>query len=180
MDNAVKRTESALEAIPGDTSTVVAGNELEPLSEALRRKRNKSKPLAPKIASPINDRKRHPDPTLAQTIATMSFSGFTMDQVCNALRLSEHTVRQHYDYEFKNGQTNLVSEIAGTLAQRALSGSDSAAIFLLKTRGGGRFNERTALELTGKDGGAIQVEHRMLLDRLAGAIENGITLEHES
>lgn len=179
MQNAVKQTESALQRIPGDTGTVVAGNELEPLSEALKRKSSRRKPLAPKIVSPINDRKTHPDPTLAQAVATMSFSGFTMDQVCNALRMSEATVRKHYDYEFKNGQTNLVSEIAGTLAQRALSGSDSAAIFLLKTRGGGRFNERTALELTGKDGGAIQVEHRMLLDRLAGAIENGITLEHQ-
>ena len=176
MENAVKRTESALEPIPGDTSTVVAGGP----GKGLKRAENASIYRPPRRVSTINDKKTHPDVTLAQTIATMSFSGFTMDQVCSALRLSERTVRQHYDYEFKNGQTNLVSEIAGTLAQRALSGSDSAAIFLLKTRGGGRFNERTALELTGKDGGAIQVEHRMLLDRLAGAIENGITLEHEN
>lgn len=175
MDNAVKRTESALEPISGSSPGEGSGGK----GKALKMAESASIYRPPRRVSTINDKKTHPDPTLAKTIATMSFSGFTMDQVCSALRLSERTVRQYYDYEFKNGQTNLVSEIAGTLAQRALSGSDSAAIFLLKTRGGGRFNERTALELTGKDGGAIQVEHKLLLDRLAGAIENGITLEHQ-
>jgi len=88
-------------------------------------------------------------------------------------------VRQYYDYEFKNGQSNLVNDIAGSLAQRALSGSDTAAIFLLKTRGKGQFSERQQLELTGKDGGPIQIEHAMVLDRIASALEKGITIDHE-
>jgi len=133
-----------------------------------------------RTVSPINDKRRHPDQNLAASVATMSFAGFTMAQVCNALRLSESTVRQYYDYEFKNGQTNLVSEIAGSLAQRALSGSDTAAIFLLKTRGNGKFSERNALELTGKDGGPIEIEHRAaILTGLAGALEKGITIDGE-
>lgn len=133
-----------------------------------------------RTVSPINDKRRHPDPNLSASVATMSFAGFTMSQVCNALRLSESTVRQYYDFEFKNGQTNLVSEIAGSLAQRALSGSDTAAIFLLKTRGNGKFSERNALELTGKDGGPIEIEHRAaILSGLAGALEQGITIDHE-
>jgi hypothetical protein len=110
----------------------------------------------------------------------MSFAGFTMAQVCNALRLSESTVRQYYDFEFKNGQAGMVNQISTSLAQRALSGSDTAAIFLLKTRGNGKFSERNALELTGKDGGPIEIEHRAaILTGLAGALEKGITIDGE-
>ncbi len=128
--------------------------------------------------SPINDNKRHPDPTLAQSVATMSFAGFTMDKVCSALRMSEATVRKYYDHEFKSGHSNMVSEIAGSLAQRAMSGSDTAAIFLLKTRGGGKFTERNAVELTGANGGPIEVQQRTeILTGLAGLLERGITID---
>lgn len=134
-----------------------------------------------KPVSPINDTRRHPDPVLAQSVATMSFSGFTMDMVCRALRMSESTVRQHYDFEFKNGQSNMVSEIANSLAQRAKAGSDTAAIFLLKTRGHGKFTERNAVELTGKDGNPIEITHRTeIVGRLAGQLAHGITLDGEA
>jgi len=134
-----------------------------------------------RTVSPINDKRRHPDATLAATIATMSFSGFTMSQVCNALRLSESTVREHYDYEFKNGQSNMVNDIAQSLAQRAKAGSDTAAIFLLKTRGAGKFTERNALELTGKDGGPIEIAQRTeILQTVNGLLSKGITIDGES
>ena len=133
------------------------------------------------VVSPKNDLRKHPDQTLARSIATMSFSGFTMDMVCNALRLSESTVRQYYDHEFKTGQTNMVSEIAGSLAQRALAGSDTAAIYLLKTRGSGKFTERNGLELTGKDGGAIEIHQRTeILNTVSGLLNRGITIDGEA
>jgi hypothetical protein len=193
MDS-VKPTESQSEPILAGGSMVGSGEGAKPLKRAENAASaiavrddsesdirasdvvgyNTSKPVSPK-----NDCRKHPDPTLAQAVATMSFSGFTMAQVCSSLRISESTVRQYYDYEFKNGQSNLVNDIAGSLAQRALSGSDTAAIFLLKTRGKGQFSERTQLELTGKDGGPIQIEHQLVLDRIASALERGITIDHE-
>ena len=131
--------------------------------------------------SPINNNRKHPDPNLAATVATMSFSGFTMSQVCSALRISESTVREHYDFEFKNGHSNMVNDIAQSLAQRAKAGSDTAAIFLLKTRGGGKFTERNAVELTGKDGGAIQIEHRAeILQNVSGILRQGLTIDGEA
>ena len=137
---------------------------------------NTSKPVSPK-----NDCRKHPDPTLAQAVATMSFSGFTMAQVCSSLRISESTVRQYYDHEFKNGQSNLVNDIAGSLAQRALSGSDTAAIFLLKTRGKGQFSERNQLELTGANGGPIEIQMRTeTLGKIASLLErSGDIIEGE-
>ena len=129
-----------------------------------------------RTVSPINDTRRHPDATLAQSVATMSFAGFTMDMVCRALRLSESTVRKHYDYEFKNGQSNMVSEIAGSLAQRAKAGSDTAAIFLLKTRGNGRFNDRQQLELSGQ----VEIVHKTeLVQQLAGMLSAPNVIEGE-
>jgi hypothetical protein len=134
-----------------------------------------------RTVSPINDKRSHPDANLAATIATMSFSGFTMSQVCSALRLSESTVREHYDYEFKNGQSNMVNDIAQSLAQRAKAGSDTAAIFLLKTRGAGKFTERNGIELTGKDGGAIEIQKRTeILQTVSGLLNKGITIDGEA
>jgi hypothetical protein len=90
-------------------------------------------------------------------------------------------VRKHYDYEFKNGHSNMVNDIAQSLAQRAKAGSDTAAIFLLKTRGGGKFTERNAVELTGKDGGAIQIEHRAeILQNVSGILRQGLTIDGEA
>ena len=134
-----------------------------------------------RTVSPINDKRSHPDANLAATIATMSFSGFTMAQICSALRLSESTVREYYDYEFKNGQSNMVNDIAQSLAQRAKAGSDTAAIFLLKTRGAGKFTERNGIELTGKDGGAIEIQQRTeILQTVSGLLSKGITIEGEA
>lgn len=159
-----------------------SGVAVEPLkSDLMRPEQGAMVQQNTKSVSPKNDTRRHPDPVLAQSVATMSFSGFTMDMVCNALRMSESTVRQHYDFEFKNGQSNMVSEIAGSLAQRAKAGSDTAAIFLLKTRGSGKFTERNAVELTGKDGNPIEITHRAeVVSRLAGQLAHGITLDGEA
>ena len=171
-------TEKGTEATETPTLGVGSGVVGEPLKSLENRSDGVVVSQNTRTVSPINDNRRHPDPTLAQSIATMSFAGFTMDKVCSALRLSESTVRKYYDHEFKNGQSNMVSEIAESLAQRAKGGSDTAAIFLLKTRGGGKFTERNAVELTGANGGPIEIQQRTeILTGLAGLLERGITID---
>ena len=173
-------TEKALEAMGIQGSGGSSGVAVEPLKSPENRTDGVIVNQSTRTVSPINDNRRHPDPTLAQSVATMSFAGFTMDKVCSALRLSESTVRKYYDHEFKNGQSNMVSEIAESLAQRAKGGSDTAAIFLLKTRGGGKFTERNAVELTGANGGPIEIQQRTeILTGLAGMLERGITIDME-
>lgn len=171
-------TEKALETMVTSTLGEGSGAVGEPLKSPENRAEGDLVEQNTRRVSPINDNKRHPDPTLARSVATMSFAGFTMDKVCSALRLSESTVRKYYDHEFKNGQSNMVSEIAESLAQRAKGGSDTAAIFLLKTRGGGKFTERNAVELTGANGGPIEIQQRTeILTGLAGLLERGITID---
>jgi len=174
-------TEKAQEATTDQGSGVGSGVVVEPLKNDLNAKNGVVANYSTRPVSPKNDNRKHPDAMIAQSVATMSFSGFTMDMVCNALRISESTVREHYDYEFKNGQSNMVSEIAGSLAQRAKAGSDTAAIFLLKTRGGGKFTERNALELTGANGGPIEIAQRTeVVSKLAGRLAHGITIDGEA
>lgn len=122
-----------------------------------------------------NDARKHPDETLRQVVANMSLAGFTVAQVCSSLRMSAETLMQHYRAEYENGGSNLVAEIAGSLAQRAKAGSDTAAIFLLKTRGGGKFLERQQVDLS------VEVTHKTELVReLAGLIGKGRTIEGEA
>ena len=120
----------------------------------------------------------HPHPTIAQTVATMSLAGFTVRQVCEALKLSPETLSEHYDDEMKNGRIRMMTDVVGSLAQRAIAGSDTAAIFLAKARLG--WSDRQQVELTGKDGGPIEIAQRTeILTGLAGLLERGITIDHE-
>jgi len=124
--------------------------------------------------TPINDSRRHPDSTLSAAVASMSFAGFDARRICSALRISPNTLHSHYQDEFENGCSRMVDRIAGSLAQRALAGSDTAAIFLLKTRGAGKFTERQTLDVS------VEVTHKAeLVTELAGMIGRGIVIDAE-
>ena len=121
----------------------------------------------------------HPNPTIAQTVATMSLAGFTVRQVCEALKVSPETLAEHYDDEMKHGRTRMMTDVVGSLAQRAIAGSDTAAIFLAKARLG--WSDRQQVELTGKDGGPIEIQQRTeILTGIAGLLERGITIDMEA
>jgi hypothetical protein len=120
------------------------------------------------------DARQHPDPATAQTVANMVFCGQTQDTICRVLKMGMDTLYKHYKHELETGQHAMVQKIAGSLAQRALAGSDTAAIFLLKTRGAGRFTERQTLDVS------VEVAHKTeLVTELAGMIGRGITIDAE-
>lgn len=132
-----------------------------------------------KALKPVNDNKRHPDATLAATVATMALAGFNQKQMVDALRISNETLMTHYRYEVENGRVNTMTQVVGSLAQRAIAGSDTAAIFLAKARLG--WSDRQSVELTGKDGNPIEITHRAeVVSRLAGTLAHGITLDGEA
>ena len=133
-----------------------------------------------KTVEPKKDNRRHPDPAIAQTVANMVFAGQTAETICRVLKMSMTTLYEHYKDEVDTGQASMVNQISTSLAQRAMGGSDTAAIFLLKTRGGGKFTERNAVELTGANGGPIEIQQRTeILTGLAGMLERGITIDME-
>lgn len=129
--------------------------------------------------SPKNDERKHPDTMLATSVATMSLAGFKIEQVCSALRISPNTLQKHYQFEFDHGRTNLMTQVVQSLAQRAIGGSDTAAIFLAKARLG--WSDRQQVELTGKDGGPIEIAQKTeIVARLAGELARGITIDHDA
>lgn len=132
------------------------------------------------VVAPKKDNRKHPDPAIAQTVANMAFAGQSQDTICRVLKMSMSTLYDHYKHELDTGQASMVNQISTSLAQRAMGGSDTAAIFLLKTRGGGKFTERNALELTGKDGGPIEIAQRTeILQTVNGLLRKGVTIEGE-
>jgi len=178
--DAVDRKQEVLEAMKGAPLDGGSGSRGKGLKRAENRSDGgdlntyNSKPVTLK-----DDRRKHPDAGVAEAVANMTFAGMPQDTIARVLKVSLDTLHRYYKHELETGQAAIVGNIAGSLAQRALSGSDTAAIFLLKTRGKGQFSERTQLELTGKDGGPVQIEHAMVLDRIASALERGITIDHQ-
>ena len=173
-------TEKAREATEAQGRGVGSGVAIEPLKSDLNANDGVVVNHTTTTIAPIKDNRRHPDPAVAQTVANMVFAGMTQDTICRVLKMGLDTLHNHYKHELETGQAGMVNQISTSLAQRALSGSDTAAIFLLKTRGNGKFSERNAIELTGKDGGPIEIEHRAaILTGLAGALEKGITIDGE-
>jgi hypothetical protein len=129
----------------------------------------------------IKDNRKHPDVAVAQTVAQMVFAGMTQDTIAKVLKIGLDTLHTHYKHELDTGQASMVTDIAQSLAQRAKAGSDTAAIFLLKTRGAGKFTERNGIELTGKDGGAIEIAQRTeILQTVSGLLNKGITIDGEA
>lgn len=121
----------------------------------------------------------HPDNNLAATVATMSLAGFPIPKICAALKISADTLAEHYQYEMDNGRVNMMTQVVGSLAQRAIAGSDTAAIFLAKARLG--WSDRQSVELTGKDGGPIEIAARQeILTTVNGLLRKGITIDGES
>jgi hypothetical protein len=170
-------TEKGTEATETPTLGVGSGVAVEPLKTDLNAKDDQS--LLNNVTDTKDGRRpkgTHPNPTLAQTVATMSLAGFTVRQVCEALKVSPETLAEHYDDEMKHGRTRMMTDVVGSLAQRAIAGSDTAAIFLAKARLG--WSDRQQVELTGKDGGPIEIAQRTeILTGLAGMLERGITID---
>jgi hypothetical protein len=120
-------------------------------------------------------RKSHPDPILSKTVATMALAGFPREQICAALKISPETLGQHYHDEMTHGRTNIMAEVVGSLAQRAIAGSDTAAIWLTKTRLG--WSDRQQVDVNAN----IEVVHHRgeLMSELTGLIQKGITIDAE-
>jgi hypothetical protein len=132
---------------------------------------NSRAPIAPK-----KDPRTHPDPNVGQAVANLVFAGMTQDTICRVLKIGLDTLHTHYRHELDTGQVSMVNDIAQSLAQRAKAGSDTAAIFLLKTRGGGKFSERQHLELSGN----VEVTHKAaLIGELSAMLSRGITIDAE-
>ncbi len=90
--------------------------------------------------------------------AIMSSYNAPQKAIALALAIDENTLRKYYRTELDNGSDITNGKVSETLFRMAVSGRVPAATFFwLKTRAGWREVDR--LEITGKDGGPIAVDH---------------------
>jgi hypothetical protein len=90
-------------------------------------------------------------------VETLSGYGLPMDQIAILIRdgISIDTLRAHFETELKSGKAKANGQIAQTLFQKAMSGSEAAMIWWTKSQM--RWSERH--EITGVDGGPIKTEN---------------------
>ena len=73
--------------------------------------------------------------TKAEVAALVAY-GIKQEHIASRLRITDTTLRKHYEYELENGLSNMINEVANALYRKGVDqGDTSALIFILKTRG---------------------------------------------
>lgn len=119
-----------------------------------------------------------PTPQLRETVERMAATTLPQDMIAAILGITPKTLRKHYREELDRGLGRTIKAAATNVARMAIGAFDDedselhcllgerkvipddqtqlkAAQFLLSTRGG--FKVGSSLELTGKDGGPVEV-----------------------
>jgi len=81
--------------------------------------------------------------------------GITYEDIASKLNIDADTLSKHYKEDLLDGRVDANALIGRSLYNSAKEGNTSAQMFWLKTRAG--WKETNGLELSGADGGAIQV-----------------------
>jgi hypothetical protein len=89
------------------------------------------------------------------TAKRLSALGCPHEDIAKRLKISADTLTKYYQDELDEGRIDANSAIAGTLFAQAKKGNTAAAIFWLKTRA--RWKETSAHEISGNNGGSIQI-----------------------
>lgn len=88
-------------------------------------------------------------------VKSLSAVGVTHEDIALKLEISADTLTKHYRAELDAGRIDANAAVAKSLYEQCRAGNTSAMIFWLKTRA--RWKETTAHEISGPDGGEIQV-----------------------
>lgn len=98
--------------------------------------------------------------------------GLTVEEIAFVFGAMEHEIRAHYEHEIKHGMAAVVGLVGGAMLRNALGGDTNAQRAFLQMRA--RWTVPQHVELTGKDGGPVQVEHRkQTIARILGLVGKG-------
>lgn len=96
-----------------------------------------------------------------EQVCKMVACGLNPEQISFVLGCAQHEVRQHYEEELLHGTAVVTTLVGGALLKQALRGDVNAARFWLQSRA--KWTIPQHVELTGKDGGPIEIENRRKL-----------------
>jgi hypothetical protein len=112
-----------------------------------------------------------------EEVEMMAAYGITNEAIAKVLRISTNTLERHFREELDNAASRAVTKMANALYKNGMEGNVTAQIFYLKTRG--RWRETPTLhEITGANGGPLEVIHTLLSDIDAKQREPKV-IEHE-
>jgi len=99
-----------------------------------------------------------------KVIVAMASFGIPHENIARSIGIDAKTMRKYYPDELAVSATNANAKIAESLYNNATSGNVTAQIWWTKARMG--WKETTRQELTGEDGGPVQVIDAALLANL--------------
>lgn len=91
-------------------------------------------------------------------VARMVSFGLDEPQIAYCMGIPEGDVRLHYKNELEHGLALVVAKVGNSLIRQARKGNVNAMSLFLKARG--RWVEPTKVEVTGKDGGPVEIAVR--------------------
>lgn len=87
--------------------------------------------------------------------------GLSVEEISFVLGCTEFDVRSNYEQELLHGTAMVTGLVGASMLKQALRGDVNAARFWLQSRS--RWTIPQHVELTGKDGGPIEIENRRKL-----------------
>ena len=117
----------------------------------------------------VVDEKHTPTDRSRKQVERMAACGLSPVQIAHVLGTSLAEVKRHYELELEHGTAAVTAKVGASLVRQALRGDVAAARFFLQSRA--RWSVPTAVELTGKDGGPVEVaEGRALVDSVVALV----------
>ena len=93
-------------------------------------------------------------------VSMMAAFGLRQYEIAKMMGMKNDTLVKYYSHELETGLNRAVVSVASKVYKTAVSDKNNAlnaAMFFLKTRGGWR--ENNTIEVTGANGGPLQVQH---------------------
>jgi hypothetical protein len=113
-------------------------------------------------------------PTMAtrELVCKLTACGLNPAEIAFSLGCQEHEIKDNYEQELLHGVALVTGRVGGALLKQAERGDVNAARFWLQSRA--KWTIPQHVELTGKDGGPVQVEaRRQLLQRVLMLAKGG-------
>ena len=98
-----------------------------------------------------------PTDALRKEVSSLTSFGVTQSEIADYLGVDDKTLRKYYRDELTKSAIRANAAVARVLFEKAVVQKETvAAIFWAKTRM--RWSDRVNLEITGKDGNAVEIE----------------------
>lgn len=98
---------------------------------------------------------------MRQLVARLSAFGLDESEIAFVLEVEPKVLRSSYADELRNGTALMVAKVGNSMYKQARKGDTNAGRFLLQARG--RWVVPTKVELTGKDGGPVELKFKQEL-----------------